>query len=125
MKRISFLLILLSSLCLNTLVFGQDDSLKGIQNDIFLHPADGFTAYTLKKNEFVYCQSPFTLPFPSWAWWGITDKITAEIDLLPLVGGLFQEPNLPVPSFNFRFKLKEQSGLIPTLSADYGSIPMA
>ena len=95
---------------------GQSDSLKGLQTEIFLHPADGFTAYTLKKGEFVYNQSPFTLPFPSWAWWGITDNITAEIDLLPLIGGLFQEPNLPVPSFNFRLKLINQNKLIPSIA---------
>ncbi len=88
----------------------------GLQNETLLHPADGFTAYTLKKNEFVYCQSPFTLPLPSWAWWGITDKITAEIDLLPLIGGFFQEPHLPVPSFNFRFRLYEQRGMIPAMA---------
>ena len=85
--------------------FCQSDSLKGIQTDIMLHPCDAFTAYTLKKNEFIYNQSPFTLPLPSWAWWGITDRITAEIDLLPLVGGLFVPPHLPVPSLNFRFRL--------------------
>lgn len=67
----------------------QESFRNGLQSDIMLHPTDGFTAYTLKKNEIVYCQSPFTLPLPSWAWWGITDKITAEIDLLPLLGGFF------------------------------------
>ena len=87
-----------------------------LQNETFLHPADAFTAYTLPKGEIVYCQSPFTLPLPSWAWWGITDKITAEIDLLPLLGGLFQEPNLPVPSFNFRFALLEQQGIRPAMA---------
>ena len=70
--------------------FAQLDSLKGLQTEILLHPANAFTAYTLKKGEFVYNQSPFTFPFPSWAWWGITDKITMEIDLLPLIGGVFQ-----------------------------------
>lgn len=103
-------------LCCIHLGFAQKDSLKGLQNDIYLHPADGFTAYTLKKNEFVYNQSPFTLPFPSWAWWGITDRITAEIDLLPLIGGLFQDPHLPVPSFNFRFKIVDQKKLMPTIA---------
>lgn len=98
------------------LALGQSDSLKGLQTETFLHPADGFTAYTLEKGEFVYCQSPFTLPLPSWAWWGITDDITAEIDLLPLIGGLFQEPHLPVPSFNFRFKIIEQRKLRPAMA---------
>lgn len=96
--------------------FSQSDSLKGLQTEVFLHPTDGFTAYTLKKNEFIYNQSPFTLPFPSWAWWGITDKITMEIDLLPLIGGIFQKPHLPVPSINFRFKLLEQKKAIPTIA---------
>ena len=98
------------------LALGQSDSLKGLQTETFLHPADGFTAYTLEGGEFVYCQSPFTLPLPSWAWWGITDDITAEIDLLPLIGGLFQEPHLPVPSFNFRFKIIEQRKLRPAMA---------
>lgn len=99
-----------------TTLFGQDSLRKGLQAEILLHPADGFTAYTLKKNEFVYCQSPFTLPLPSWAWWGITDKITAEIDLLPLIGGFFQKPHLPVPSFNFRFKIAEQKSGRPAIA---------
>ena len=103
-------------LCIHVATFSQIDSLRGIQTDIFLHPTDGFTAYTLKKNEFVYNQSPFTLPLPSWAWWGITDKITMEIDLLPLIGGLFQKPHLPVPSINFRFKLKDQNKFIPAIA---------
>jgi len=94
----------------------QENVNNGLQSDIMLHPTDGFTAYTLNKNEFVYNQSPFTLPMPSWAWWGITDKITAEIDLLPLLGGFFQKPHLPVPSFNFRFKLKDQNGMKPAMA---------
>lgn len=98
------------------IVFSQDTLRSGLQSDILLHPADGFTAYTLKKNEFVYCQTPFTLPMPSWAWWGINDKVTAEIDLLPILGGFFQEPHLPVPSFNFRFKIIEQQSHRPTIA---------
>ncbi len=96
--------------------FGQLNISKGLQSEFCLHPADGFTASTLNKNEFVYSQSPFTLPLPSWAWWGITDNITAEIDLLPLIGGFFQKPYLPVPSFNFRFKLLNQNKLIPSIA---------
>lgn len=95
------------------------DTLKGLQSDIMLHPCDAFTAYTLKKNEFVYNQTPMTLPIPSWAWWGITDKITMEFDLLPLIGGFFQEPHLPVPSFNFRFNLGEQNRHRPALAFEF------
>ncbi len=98
------------------MTFSQDKIISNIQTEVLLHPANGFTAYTLKKGEFIYNQSPFTLPFPSWAWWGITDNITAEIDLLPLIGGFFQEPHLPVPSFNFRFKIKDQKGVSPAIA---------
>jgi hypothetical protein len=48
-----------------------------------------------------------TFPLPSWAWIGVTDWLTAEIDLLPLLGGFFIEPHLPVPSLNLRFKLRD------------------
>ncbi len=103
-------------LLLPVFVTGQNDTLKGLQSDILLHPADGFTAYTLQKGEFVYNQSPFILPLPGWAWWGISDGVTVEIDLLPLVGGLFEKPYLPVPSFNFRFKILNQKRIVPTVS---------
>lgn len=112
----SVLYIIFMWLCSTGLLFGQRDSLKDLQTETFLHPADGFTAYTLKKGEFVYNQSPFTLPLPSWAWWGITDNITAEIDFLPLIGGMFQKPHLPVPSFNFRYRLSGQNKLKPAIA---------
>lgn len=80
---------------------------RALQSEPLLHPMDGFTAFTLRKGEFVYAQSPATLPAPSWAWWGVTAWLTAEIDLLPLLGGLLQDPYLPVPSFNFRFRLRD------------------
>lgn len=80
---------------------------RGLLTDTLLHPLDGFTAYTLKQGEFIYAQSPLTLPLPSWAWVGVTDWLTAEIDLLPLLGGFLVEPHLPVPSFNFRFRLRD------------------
>lgn len=115
MKRL-VLFLFLSFFSLNA--SSQSDSLifRSLQDDIFLHPADGFTAYTLQRRELIYNQSPFTLPIPSWAWWGITDRLTAEIDLLPLIGGLFQEPHLPVPSFNFRYRLSDQNGWKPTIA---------
>lgn len=108
--------MILTFACFVGTSWSQQDSLLGLQTETFLHPGDGFTAYTLKKNEFIYNQSPRTFPLPSWAWWGITDKITAEIDLLPLIGGLFVEPHIPVPSINFRFKLREQRGWIPAMA---------
>ncbi|HEY5935403.1 MAG TPA: hypothetical protein VIU61_12225 [Kofleriaceae bacterium] len=74
----------------------------GLIDETMLHPVDAFTGYTLRKNEIIYNQSPLTLPFPSWMWWGVTDRVTVEIDTLPLLGGLFIEPHLPVPSVNTR-----------------------
>ena len=82
----------------------------GLESETMLHPLDSFTAFTLRKNEVIYNQSPLTLPLPSWAWWGVTDDLTVEIDLLPLVGGLFTEPFLPVPSVDVRYKLRDGTG---------------
>lgn len=115
MKTIRSIFVILINISISN-AFAQNSAMTGLQSEALLHPADAFTAYTLKKNEFVYCQSPFTLPLPSWAWWGITDNITAEIDLLPLIGGFFQEPHLPVPSFNFRFKIIDQKSIMPAMA---------
>ncbi len=122
MHRISFLAIVAISFALLTYPPAHSSTELGphegaLQTETFLHPMDGFTGFTLKKGEFIYNQSPFTLPLPSWAWWGVTDWLTAEIDFLPLIGGFFIEPHLPVPSFNFRFKIQEgRQGLKPWLA---------
>jgi hypothetical protein len=81
------------------------DPPRGLQGDIMLHPGDAFTGETLHAGDWIYNQAVMTLPLPSWAWIGVTDWLTAEIDLLPLLGGFFIEPHLPVPSLNLRFKL--------------------
>lgn len=88
----------------------------GLQSDIYLHPLNSNTAYTLKKGEVVYCQAITSLPLPSWGWIGITDWLTAETDLLPLIGGVFTKPNLPVPSFNFRIRISKQNRFRPALA---------
>ncbi len=120
LKQIIHLLLLISSLSSfsqteNDFVILKD-SLEGLQSDIYLHPLNSNTAYTLKKGEFVYNQAINSLPLPTWGWIGITDWLTAEVDFLPLIGGLLVEPHLPVPSFNFRFKLLNQNKLIPALA---------
>lgn len=79
---------------------------KSLQTETMLHPADAFTGYVLKKNEWAYNQA--ITPYPSWLWWGITDWVTAELDVECWLGG--------VPSFNFRFGLLKQIKLIPTVS---------
>lgn len=71
-----------------------------------LHPADSFTAYTLKKNQWV-----FNIPFsPGWAMWGVTDNITVELDAECWLGG--------VPSMNGRFRLQGQTGTIPAIALE-------
>ncbi len=89
---------------------------SSLRTETLLHPMDGFTGYTLRKNEVIYNQSPFTLPLPSWLWWGVTNWLTVEIDTLPLLGGFFVEPYRPVPSFNFRFRLFKGTGYQPTIA---------
>lgn len=77
-------------------------------NETMLHPADAFTGYVLGNGEWVYNQA--LTPYPSWAWWGITDRITAELDLECWLGG--------VPSFNFRIGLKNQNNLMPYIAVE-------
>lgn len=60
-----------------------------------LHPMDAFTAFTFSKSEWSYNQ-PIGLT-PGWMWWGLSDRITTEIDIQSWLGG--------VPSINFRFAL--------------------
>ncbi|MCK4663362.1 MAG: hypothetical protein KAT68_10885 [Bacteroidales bacterium] len=99
-----------------TILFGcvklsaQSDSTKqksnGLINANMLHPTDAFTAYTLNKGEWAYNQA--LTPYPSWAWWGITDWLTTELDFEAWLGG--------VPSFNFRFALLKQKSLRPAIA---------
>ena len=79
---------------------------RSLISETMLHPGDLATAYTFSAGEFSYQQA--ITPYPSWAWWGITDWLTAELDFEAWLGG--------VPSFNFRIGLKRQTGLIPTIA---------
>ncbi|MFY9309863.1 MAG: hypothetical protein WAQ28_12520 [Bacteroidia bacterium] len=108
-------------ICLN--LFSQENNstannhtLYGLQAETYLHPLNSNTAYTFKKGEASYNQAPAAIPLPAWGWIGITDWLTAEIDFLPLVGGLFTKPHLPVPSFNFRFRVAQQDKWKPALA---------
>lgn len=83
----------------------RDARAEGLIDEVMLHPLDSFTADTLPAGTVVYNQSPLSLPLPSWAWIGVTDWMTAEIDLLPLLGGFAIEPHVPVPSLNVRVRL--------------------
>ncbi|HBO74965.1 MAG TPA: hypothetical protein DD653_09800 [Marinilabiliales bacterium] len=104
------LTLILGLITINNFLNAQQDSVlvvsNGLQTEIMLHPADGFTGYVLKKGEFAYNQA--LTPYPSWAWWGITDKITTELDFECWLGG--------VPSFNFRFGLLKQKKIRPSVS---------
>ncbi len=99
----------------------QQDSLKKtnpLKNDAYLHPIDCVTPYTLEKGEWIYAQSPQTLPFPSWAFVGITDQLTAQIDLLPWIFGAFSELKRPIPSLNLRYRFNKQKGYVPTIGVE-------
>lgn len=74
-------------------------------DETFLHPLDGFTAYTLRAGEVLYAQP--AAPVPGWAQIGVTDELTVEVDLTALVGGFFQAPYAPVPSENIRYRLTD------------------
>ena len=116
-KRILILSILLAPFSL----LGQSDSIQKtnpILDEAYLHPIDCITPYTLKKGEWIYAQSVQTLPFPSWAFWGITDNLTAQIDLLPWIFGAFSDLKKPIPSLNLRYRFNEQKGLIPTIGVE-------
>lgn len=100
---------------------GQADSssrANPLNEEAYLHPIDCITPYTLKKGEWIYAQSIQTLPFPSWAFVGITDRLTAQIDLLPWLYGAFSELGKPIPSLNFRYRINEQKGALPTLGLE-------
>lgn len=94
------------------------DTLRSFTQEAFLHPIDCISPYTLNKGEWIYAQSIQTLPFPSWAFFGITDKLTAQIDLLPWIYGLFTEERKPIPSINFRYRFNEQKAPFPTIGIE-------
>lgn len=102
-------------------LFSQNDSIKKTNpliDDAYLHPVDCIYPYTLKKGKWIYAQSIQTLPFPSWAFYGITDKLTAQIDLLPWIYGAFSELKKPIPSLNLRYRFNQQKGIIPTIGVE-------
>jgi len=94
----------------------DNDCLAGLQNEIMLHPVDAFTGYTLKKGEIVYNQSIVSLPLPSWAMIGITDRLTINLDLVAIIGGLAIEPHLPLPSINTRFSILKPTKRRPAIA---------
>ncbi len=117
MKSLFLVIFVLLPFCL----FGQINTpqkINSIRDDVYLHPIDTITPYTLNKGEWIYAQSIQTLPFPSWAFVGITDKLTAQIDLLPWLFGSFSELKKPIPSLNFRYRFNTQNGLIPTIAIE-------
>lgn len=114
-------IVIIAILLIPLIVVSQSDSTQKVNpllDDVYLHPIDIITPYTLKKGEWVYAQSIQTLPFPSWAFVGITDKLTAQIDLLPWLFGSFSDLRRPIPSFNLRYRFNEQKGLVPTIGVE-------
>ncbi|MGV6862503.1 MAG: hypothetical protein ACWA41_12080 [Putridiphycobacter sp.] len=104
------------------LTYAQSDTLikkeNPINDDTYLHPMDGITPYTFKKGEWFYAQSLQTLPAPGWAFVGLTDKLTLQLDITPFIGGLFFKPHYPIPSVSLRYKIIDQKKLLPTFSVE-------
>ena len=100
-------IVVVFALASTTPVFGEDrcSSDAGLATDVMLHPGDGFTAYTLCKNQLIYNQYLWTIPVTPFIWWGVTDWLTVELDTEAYLGGLFIEPHLPIPSFDVRLRL--------------------
>ncbi|MEM7036319.1 MAG: hypothetical protein AAF570_05005, partial [Bacteroidota bacterium] len=120
MKRLFLVLITLFTL-LPLGLSAQADSTRRtnpLNDDAYLHPIDCISPYTLEAGEWIYAQSPQTLPFPSWAFVGITDKLTAQIDLLPWIFGFFTDFRRPIPSVNLRYRFNEQKGALPTIGLE-------
>ena len=89
-----------------------------LKDEAYLHPVDAIAPYTLKEGEWIYAQSLVTIPIPSWAFVGITDNLTAELDFAPWLYGSFTELEKPIPSFNFRYKFFDQYGILPTFAVE-------
>ncbi len=96
----------------------KNDNSSSFVNEAFLHPIDCISPYTLDKGEWIYAQSIQTLPFPSWAFYGITDKLTTQVDLLPWIFGWFTEERKPIPSINLRYRFNEQKSRVPTIAVE-------
>ena len=101
-RLLTLILILLAT----QVSYSQMDSSKSLVTETMLHPGDAFTGYVYKKGEWGYNQA--ITPYPSWAWWGITNSVTAEVDLEAWLGG--------VPSFNFRVGVIDNDGWKPAIA---------
>lgn len=88
------------------MAFAEADLPRSLRGETLLHPADAFPGYVYKQGEWGYNQA--ITPYPSWGWWGITDRVTAELDFEAWLGG--------VPSFNFRVGALTQEGFSPTVA---------
>jgi hypothetical protein len=87
-------------------IFAQDIETSLITEQM-LHPLDSYTAYTFHRGEWAY-NFPVLALSPGWMWWGITDWLSAELDLECWLGG--------VPSFNFRFAFSQQQRMRPAVA---------
>jgi hypothetical protein len=81
---------------------------NGITHDIFIHPADGYTAYTLPKGQWIYAQ-PIDLK-PGIAQVGLNDKNTL---ILP-ANHWFEK----TVSIGYRRKLFSQKKQIPSMAVE-------
>jgi len=69
--------------CLLGLGFSAQASLL---DERMINPLDAFTAQVLHEGEWLYGQPPALAP--GWMFWGITERLTAELDLMAWLGGV-------------------------------------
>ncbi|MBN2663181.1 MAG: hypothetical protein JXR68_05990 [Bacteroidales bacterium] len=110
-----YLSIFILSFLFSNMVNGQSDTTIGLQTEIFMHPVNSNSAYTLKKKEIIINWTPQFLPIPTWVYYGVTDRITLTVDN-NIIAGLFVKPHLPVLSVNGRFKLTDHNKYKPTIA---------
>jgi hypothetical protein len=99
----------------------QSDSLRGLQTDVMLHPGESFTGYTLQKNEVIvsYSLTSYYHPQPTFISWGITDRLTTEVDITTtFLAGLVDYGYSLNPTFNIRYKLFRGSKRLKALALE-------
>jgi hypothetical protein len=72
-----------AALCLGGLALPVQGSLL---DERLINPLDSFTAEVMHDGEWLYGQPPALSP--GWMFWGVTDRLTAELDFMAWLGGV-------------------------------------
>lgn len=89
---------------------------SNLTSEPLLHPGDSFTTDVFQKDGWQYGQP--IIPAPGWAFWGVSDKLTVELDFM---AWLFN-----IPDVNFRYALSsnpDNSLAIETMLLSFNNLP--